>query len=408
MTDNDLERTQPESSEGMPSHDGGNTISNTEGPRKQSPYVPQFSTTASLILDRIKGGSRVPWSNQASIATGTASVEFPTESAVRSGTERTSVHGLSDTLLMPAAAVSETHHKSFFTETPEPTVSGVKRKRESPQRAVDFTQSTIAFPWVGQPKSTSSFSQPSEVVRNCLRCGGTLQLNGGSLDRSLCLACSAEREQPAQAMSTGRLEQQDETESLRRKRLATFPSNIIPAKPELVGFESGRASSLSRTEYFASKRKIDLLNILSLCDQLKPQLLVDVLVSVSKKHPDLPIFDSPDWESQLPSASHSGKVTATVEKPRHGHTVLTSKAKIKTKSTKKILKRTRVIEVITDAPGVDVDVLPLTWLKAGMGMYSGLAPDTEDRRLLMDENDEESFSHFMVDNLGNQIMETTG
>lgn len=154
--------------------------------------------------------------------------------------------------------------------------------------------------------------------------------------------------------------------------------------------------------------KTDLLNILSLCDQLKPNLLVDVLVSISKRHPEMPIFDSPDWDSQLSNTSRPPK-TKHDEKPRHGHVLVNRAAKPKQKTTKKILKRTRVIEVITSAPEEDnVNILPPTWAKAGQGLYSHLLPDTEDRSLLMDENDEESFSHFFVDGAGRQIMEPVG
>lgn len=154
---------------------------------------------------------------------------------------------------------------------------------------------------------------------------------------------------------------------------------------------------------------MDMLNVLSFCDQMKPNLLLDILVSVSKRHPDLPIFDSPDWESQLLNGPRPAKALKHDEKPRHGH-VLTNKAnKQKQKTTKKILKRTRVIEVITSAPEEDnVNVLPATWAKAGKGLYSKLPLETEDRSLLKDENDEESFSHFFVDRAGRQIMDPVG
>lgn len=66
-------------------------------------------------------------------------------------------------------------------------------------------------------------------------------------------------------------------------------------------------------------------------------------------------------------------------------------------------------EVITSAPEEDnVNVLPATWAKAGEGLYSKLPPETEDRSLLKDENDEESFSHFFVDGAGRQIMDPVG
>ncbi|KAM0305534.1 hypothetical protein ACHAPM_001916 [Fusarium culmorum] len=165
-------------------------------------------------------------------------------------------------------------------------------------------------------------------------------------------------------------------------------------------------SPSQRVEYFETMPKTDMLNVLSFCDQLKPNLLVDVLISVSKRHPDLPMFDSPDWESQLLNPSRPVKASKHDDKPRHGHVLLNKAAKQKQKTTKKILKRTRVIEVITSAPEEDnVNVLPPTWARAGEGLYSKLLPETEDRSILVDDNDEESFSHFLVDGAGRQIME---
>jgi len=50
------------------------------------------------------------------------------------------------------------------------------------------------------------------------------------------------------------------------------------------------------------------------------------------------------------------------------------------------------------------DALPPTWPKAGEGLYAKLPPENEDRRFLEDENDEEAFSHFMVDKEGKQMV----
>lgn len=241
----------------------------------------------------------------------------------------------------------------------------------------------------------------------------------------VCAACAADQEQAIRLKGKSSQQRQYEVDKIRQKRLAALPRGVVPAKPGLVGFGAGRApdSSVSRTlaatevsvdanrvakraEYFDSMRKTDLLNVLSLCDQLRPNLLVDILVSVSKRHPDLPMFDSPDWEAQLTTPFR--KSSKHEEKPRHGHVIISSKARSKQKTTKKILKRTRVIEVITTAPEDDEDILPSTWARAGEGLYAKLAPETEDRSLLMDKNDEESFSHFSVDGFGKQIMEPVG
>ena len=160
-------------------------------------------------------------------------------------------------------------------------------------------------------------------------------------------------------------------------------------------------------------KKTDLLNILSLCDKVKPHLLIDVMVSISKKHPDLPIFNSPDWESQVPSAQRSTSNINSAgakneQRSRYGPSLVNSKAKNRPKKTKKILKRTRVLEVMTDFPDGEEDVLPPNWAKANEGMYAKIAPETEDRAFLLDENDEESFSQFLVDSFGKQIVEPVG
>lgn len=158
-----------------------------------------------------------------------------------------------------------------------------------------------------------------------------------------------------------------------------------------------------------------MLNILSFCDQLRPQLLADILVSVSKKHPDLPIFDSPDWQRPI-SRSLDAQIAAAVRRarpagrPRHGHTVLNPKSRQRQKNAKKALKRLIRAEHEVDAPedeDVEEDVLPSTWPKAGQGLYSKLPPETEDRAFLADDNDDESFSHFMVDNLGKPMIVST-
>ncbi|KAF5021824.1 hypothetical protein F66182_6117 [Fusarium sp. NRRL 66182] len=314
---------------------------------KKPSYTSQFSSESSGILTRLKSGSRTVQNRSV---------------------EGTVVAGLGDTLPIPAPANSQNQSTVVSSLN-----AGVKRKREESLEKVDFTQSTIPLSWKGHAPTQQ-----------------------------------ANREQTVKLRSKVSQQRQHEIDSLRQKRLSALPKGVVPAKPGLVGFGAGRASDSSRAEYFDSMPKTDLLNVLSLCNQLKPNLLVDVLVSVSKRHPDLPIFDSPDWESQLLNRSRPVKASRHDERPRHGH-VLLNKMKHKQKTTKKILKRTRVIEVITSAPEEDnVDVLPPTWAKADRGLYSKLPPEAEDRILLVDENDEESFSHFLVDGAGRQIMEPVG
>lgn len=71
---------------------------------------------------------------------------------------------------------------------------------------------------------------------------------------------------------------------------------------------------------------------------------------------------------------------------------------LKTKSVpSKVVPRT--------ADDDDDDGMPLTWQPAGKGLYAQLPPEREDSKFLVDDNDEEAFSHFMVDKRGKQIMD---
>lgn len=161
-----------------------------------------------------------------------------------------------------------------------------------------------------------------------------------------------------------------------------------------------------------TKKRTDLLNILSFCDQVRPQLLPDILVSVSKKHPDLPIFDSPNWSNSHQAASSAGNssiITASrsIGRPRHGHTLLNPKLRQRQKNAKRALKRliSARAEEITPEEDDDVedDTVPSTWPKAGEGLYSKLPAETEDRAYLADDGDGTSFSHFLIDKLGNPL-----
>ncbi|KAH7022922.1 hypothetical protein EDB80DRAFT_769807 [Ilyonectria destructans] len=407
-------------------------IHSTPTTRQQTSYVPQFSATNSLILNRIKLNS--PSANPT--ITTTQGQAYQSNNVASKGTESRPAQNMSDTLRMPLPPSSASHHSPKSSTWDIPNTSS-KRKRDAPID-VDFTQNTTHFPWVDQPKSLPSEgqTQPRELYsRNCSKCDGQSRAPEDTLvecNRCLkfwhqqchspavtnemvklvgfvCVTCTAEQEQAAKLKGKANHQRRDEIERLRQKRLAVLPQGVVPAKSKLVGFGAGRAPDSARNEYFSHVKKTDLLNILSLCDQLKPQLLTNILVSVSKRHPDLPIFGSPDWETELPSSQRPAKGSRADERPRHGHVILNGKARLKANATKKILKRTRVIEVVTDMPGEDVDVLPPTWAKADEGLYAKLLlPDTEDNGFLMDENDEESFSHFLVDNFGKQIVEAVG
>ncbi|KAK1970958.1 hypothetical protein LY78DRAFT_627018 [Colletotrichum sublineola] len=217
---------------------------------------------------------------------------------------------------------------------------------------------------------------------------------------------------------------QNDVERRREKRLATLPE--FPDS-RIIGFEGGDASRDERREYFENLKKTDLVNLLIFSNDIYPGLLVDLLVSVSKKHPDLPIFGSPNWVKpkaprQEPQRQRQGN-HARLKAP---------KQRSKTGGVRKILKTAPVAPApaatVAGVPGAeggpqqqqqqqqpqqqqeeydddgDDDALPESWPKAGHGLYAKLKPEREDP-LLFDDNDEEAFSHFMVDEQGRQVVE---
>lgn len=203
----------------------------------------------------------------------------------------------------------------------------------------------------------------------------------------------------------------------RQAWLGTLPDGVLPAKPQLVGFPAGQEASASAlTNYFYGKPKTDLLNILSFADQLEPQLLVDLIVSVSKRHPKLPLFDAPDWEAKvreretakaLALAAAQARARAH-QRPRHGHTLLNPRMRQKRNGVRKVVKITTTTTeaagktvVVQEEESEEEELLPPTWRKAGEGLYDMLPPEDENTLYLADEGDDEYFNHFMVDVLGN-------
>ncbi|KAJ4145790.1 hypothetical protein LMH87_004626 [Akanthomyces muscarius] len=187
----------------------------------------------------------------------------------------------------------------------------------------------------------------------------------------------------------------------RQAWLGTLPDGVLPAKPELVGFPAGpEASASTLTSYFYGKSKTDLLNILSFADQLEPQLLVDLFVSVSKRHPKLPLFDAPDWETKVREKEAARAVALAAaqararahQRPRHGHTLLNPRMRQKRNGVRKVVKITTTTTeaagktvVVQEEESEEEELLPPTWRKAGEGLYAMLPPEDEDTLYLADE-----------------------
>ncbi|TDZ72037.1 hypothetical protein CTRI78_v001502 [Colletotrichum trifolii] len=195
---------------------------------------------------------------------------------------------------------------------------------------------------------------------------------------------------------------QNDVAKMRERNLANMPE--FP-RPEIVGFTAGDASLEARYDYFAQLKKNQLLNLLSFCDEIEDGLLVDVLVSVTKKQPHLPIFGSPDWADPVSDIAPEGP-----EAPPSGPA---PRKPAKQRSKKGGVRHTLKTHH-PDAPGAGEDededdeddsakakLLPSTWAKAGQGLYALLTPEHDDPLLV--EDNEEAFSHFMVGANGRQI-----
>jgi hypothetical protein len=125
-------------------------------------------------------------------------------------------------------------------------------------------------------------------------------------------------------------------------------------------------------------------------------------VSISKKHPEIPLFPSRDWASAYtqapPSQSASGSSTPVTQQASP------SKAKQKGKQTmaKKVrISSTHIIEAVV-VEEQNTDAMPSNWPRAGQGLYAKLPPEREDVDMLVEENDE-AFSHFVVSRDGGLV-----
>ncbi|OHE92383.1 hypothetical protein CORC01_12310 [Colletotrichum orchidophilum] len=409
---------------------------------EERPYIPQFSpTTSHFIMSRLNGATRT--SPPPNIVTAPAPTT-PTISQKDIEDTPVDYSHLPLTLHLPNAEPVE---PSAAPPSHLPS-SGAKRKRTAAED--EASQKSANFPPYPEPailrrpiprppvkrKRTKDDGSGNPMCVKCNRisatdgnlivpcsCGEAWHqlchdpeisedvVVGGSPLKFKCVTCKEEEKQQAKyhreiaRYREAKQEQSEwkkyhnDVERRREKRLATLPE--FP-KPSLVGFEGGSASGNERREYFSDLKRSDLINLLLFSEQIQPGLLVDVLASVSKKHPDLPIFGSPDWAEP--------KVQYQEPQPRrqqdHRAAPKPSKQRSKTGGVRKILKTApagAADQAAADAEDSE-DALPESWPKAGHGLYQRLKPERDDP-LLYDENDEEAFSHFMVDKHGKQIME---
>lgn len=143
-----------------------------------------------------------------------------------------------------------------------------------------------------------------------------------------------------------------------------------------------------------------MLNILKFADQLQPNLIVNIMASVSRKHPSLPIFNSPDWNTEpeppSPASPQDSPLSRITERPRHGHTLLNPRMRSKHSAIKKLQRRASTLSQmeVVDDDEVDDEAPPPTWPKPGHGLYAKLPPEDEDRSYLDDDDSNVAFAHF--------------
>lgn len=231
----------------------------------QASYTPQFSSNASIIMDRINSSRQENTLEKSRTAVAhdpDATLPVPSASP------------LLQTLPMSANPTSAAWSSSN---------AGTKRKRESSTEKVDFTQSTVAFPVANAPQP----SLQSRPTVQCSKCEGSAQTSQGPLVtctqclRSwhhqcysptitseamaasilVCAACAADQEQAVRLKGKSSQQRQYEVEKLRQKRLAAFPRGIVPAKPGLVGFGAGRAPDSSVSQALAAIAGVSTLTL---------------------------------------------------------------------------------------------------------------------------------------------------
>ncbi|KAG5941298.1 hypothetical protein E4U59_001813 [Claviceps monticola] len=401
---------------------------------RRTPYVPQFTTSSPLILSRIRntdGKIKCPASHGG----------FPS-SANSPRDAGWPISGVPSTIALPngAAALNDGRAVRVDGETKCPAshggfassannlrdvgwpISGVSSTIALPNdyEIPDFTQKTIPFS-AHKISSTSAATTPQ-----------LLQPLAPLAQQALVKGEPPSAVQPPRSLDSRSPRERETIELSSEEELSSVADGAVSRTSQLGGYPGGVASDLARTQYFMQKNRTDLLKLLSLCDRLRPQLLVDVMVSVSKKHADLPIFDSPDWQKTLHDSLSSQTESIIkaesrlVERvtPRHGHTAVNPRAHHRQKNAKKALRRLLLSQTTDGAPPAGMKVenldgdageagvaekaqknaLPPFWPKAGEGLYAKLLLETEDRRFLIDANDDDAFSQFTLDRAGKLVM----
>ncbi|KAL2886799.1 hypothetical protein HOO65_060629 [Ceratocystis lukuohia] len=257
---------------------------------------------------------------------------------------------------------------------------------------------------------------------------------------------------------------QTDVDALREKYFQSLPLGVSIPSPELVGFGPGETSEDVRFDYFSSLDRYDQLALLGFCDKLQPNLLAEVLATVSSRYPALALFGSPDWacrivsdqssslSTPLPAATTTastsnivasvlgaelpnnvrtpllGSLRARLHMPLQKHLINTVALSRKPNNTRVYIPR-RDLEALQKRESAannraalsaqqtpatptlassksatptddEVDALPSTWPRPGHGMYANLLSETVDAKHLLDPHDTIAFHHFTIDQRG--------
>lgn len=188
---------------------------------------------------------------------------------------------------------------------------------------------------------------------------------------------------------------------------------------------SGVTNMFQRSEYFSRYSRKDQLSLLSFWDRLRPGLLPDLLASISKRHPDLPIFNSPDWATQIASRPPPKRGLSVESGSRNNNKPASSSGTapgIVPNGSPQIRSGTpgtptgaaapqpgepsRNGGAESDVPVEDDDLLPATWPKHGEGFYVTL-PLEKDDPLLVDGLDDIYHQGFAVEKDGTRVRPTS-
>lgn len=240
--------------------------------RARPAYKPQFSTSSSWILERLRKGETASGTD----ASGAPSPLVSAAKGEPSNLATKLAQPTDSTLDMPSlrpqqplAGISDDSKRLLRFSPPS-----LKRKRSCDDLEPDFTRSTIPFPSTKLPQSATSSPHLKEAsepggARQCSSCGQS-SLSSGDNAFVTCISClSLSHLQCASATTdaadnvnyrcleckTGSVEEQQTgaedpgpyqrrllVKRIRNKRLSKLPAGVVPAKPELVGFLARQAS----------------------------------------------------------------------------------------------------------------------------------------------------------------------